>query len=400
MTQLSQSSLAFTGTIPTVGVGRLWDTGCQWAQVNTAAATFTDTPCDATITFYINAGARPAFVFGKTPVWATTGGVGTGADPPSDIGSGNAILIAMVNHMVTHLASTHPGIHWIMECVNEADLGSEWTGTMAQLVTYCTALRTAAHAADPQILVLGPSGSGLNTSNVKLYSDGNNYAGTAGAAASMDAINIHAYLQSCSVFCTVPETLQTSLAAQVFGTGSQLTAVGQPLAGKPVYFSEGSEGGGGNINTMTAAQQRQYVEREYMYMLMYGVQGYWRYAFDSHPDNLSLSFGGMCFGAIPASCTPQNSATAFHTLQTWLVGASYAFPASSARNQDGSGTWTFQLTSSPASTGPALLIVNASSTPSVSVSSVYTKILKWDGTNSAIVANAVTAGPDVVMAVP
>jgi len=307
----------------------------------------------------------------------------------------------MVNSLVAHLASTHPGVHWIMECVNEADLTGEWAndagtalGSMTDLVTYCTALKNAAHAADANIIVLGPSGSSINTSNVHLYSDGNNFAGQPGAAASMDAMNFHAYLQSCSVYCTVPELLETS-----WGQVTNLIKPGGLLANKPVWITEANWGGSPPANNanLTAAQKRQYLARTVMYAFLNNVTSLHWYAYDSHPDNLSAGFGSLIEGSPPTSATPNQAAVTMGTMENWLVGSTY-FP--SPCFQDPHGTWTCNIISSPASTGKAQIVWNGTTTETITLSSTYTKVLNWDGSNTPIVSHQIVAGPDVVMAVP
>lgn len=412
ITQLNLANPHVTSSF-NVGYLRLWDTTCVWPNIETSSGVFTYTTgsnCDNWISMATGAGAQPVFVFGRTPSWAIggtcTGSFGSGcAQAPSDLNTGNAILSGMVTSLVSHLASTHPGVHWVFECVNEADLTGEWQGLIgtsdriADLVTFCTALRTFAHAADSQIIVLGPSGSTLNTSNVHLYSDGNGYAAKAGAAASLDAINIHAYLQSCSTYCAAPEVLQNA-----YGQVNNLTKIGAPLAGKPVWFTEwnwggapGPSGSTSQNSAFSAALKGQYIAREVMYFFINNVTSQMEYAFDSHPDNLPLGFGSLCEGSPATSCTPNRAATTMATMENWLVGATY-FP--SPCSEDTHGTWTCTLQTSPASTGRAEIIFNGTTTEAITVSSAYTKVLNWDGTNTTIVGHSVTAGPDVVMAVP
>lgn len=411
ITQLSLNNPLASASF-NVGYGRLWDTTCVWPNIETSNGTFTYTTgsnCDAFVNWITSSGGIPDFVFGRTPSWAITGGAGscTGsyapngcAQAPSDLNSGNAILDGMITSLVSHLASTHPGVHWVFECVNEADLTGEWTGAngtsdrIADLVTFCTELRTKAHALDSSIVVLGPSGSSINASNVHLYSDGNNYAGKTGAAASLDAVNFHAYLQSCSTYCTTPELLETA-----WGQVNNLIKTGQPLAGKPVWITEANWGGSPPANNanLTDAQKRQYLARTYMYAFINNVTSLHWYAYDSHPDNLSAGFGTLCVGTPATSCTPNQAATNMNTLENWLVGATFLQTACA---QDTNGTWACTLQSSPASTGSAMLIFNGTTTHSFTVPSVYTKVINWDGSNTTIVSHSITAGPDVVMAVP
>jgi hypothetical protein len=485
ITQLNYNNPLWSAAF-NAGYVRLWDTTFVWPNINTGSGTFTYSGAnDAIISTIISAGARPVFVFGRTPSWAidttsvnsvtvTAGGSGYGSAPgcsftggggsgatctatvsggavtavtvtapgtgytsapavgfsggggsgatatstrltctssfgsgcsqaPKDLNSGNAILKAMVDSLVAHLASTHPGVHWIFESVNEADLLGEWNGgagsttqatRMADLKTYSAALYTETKAQDPAITVLGPSGSSINTSNVHLYSDGNQYAFVSGVAATMDAINFHAYLQSCSVYCTVPELLETAW-SQV----SNLNKSTGPLPNKPVWITEANWGGSPPANNanLTNQQKSDYLSRTLMYAFINNVASLHWYAYDSHPDNLSAGFGSLIAGTPPSSATPIPAATALATWESIYIGATY-FP--SPCFQDPKGTWTCNLISSPASTGKAETIFNGTTTETITVPSIYTKIIHEDGTQTAIVSHQVTAGSEVVTAIP
>lgn len=338
-----------------------------------------------------------------TTLLTCTSGYGTGcSQAPKDTNSGGAILTGFVNALVAHLASTHPGVHLVIESVNEADLLGEWNGAagtsdrIQDLVTFGTTLRTAAHAADPQIIVLGPSGSSVNTSNVHLYSDGNGFANKPGAAASLDAINIHAYLQSCGTYCGTPEPFQQSM-----GQINALRALGAPLAGKPIYITEANWGGkppSNNLN-FTDTVKGQFLMRMHMYAFINNFSSFMWYAYDSHPDDLGNvgAFGTLCVGNPANTCTPNRAAVSLATLEAWLVGATFL---QAPCVQDTNATWSCTLQTSHASTGPAMIIFNGNSSHSFTVPAIYTKVLNWDGSNTAIVSHSITAGPDVVMAIP
>lgn len=357
----------------------------------------------------------------SSPTCAITGGGGSGAtctatlqtctssfgsgcsQAPKDLNSGNAILKGMVDALVAHLASTHPGVHWIFESVNEADLLGEWNGyagsqtqatRMADLKTYSAALYTEAKSQDSSITVLGPSGSSINSSNVHLYTDGNAYASVSGVAATMDAVNFHAYLQSCSTYCTVPELLETS-----YGQVANLVKSGGLLANKAVWITEANWGGSppSNNANLTDQQKSDYLSRTVMYAFINNVASLHWYAYDSHPDNLASGFGTLCVGTPATSCTANAAATALNTMESVLVGSTY-FP--SPCFQDPKGTWTCNLISSPASTGKAQIIFNGTTTETITVPSTYTKIIHEDGSQTSIVSHQVTAGSEVVTAIP
>ena len=358
-----------------------------------------------------------------SPTCAITGGGGSGAtctatlqtctssygsgcsQAPKDLYTTNAIINGFVDALIAHVAATHPGMSLVIEGVNEADLLGEWNGyagsqtqatRMADLKAYQAALYARVKTDNSAIKVGGPSGSSINTSNVHLWSDGNNLASVSGIASVIDFLNFHGYLQSCSTYCTTPDLLQTA-----WGQVTNLTKVGGLLAGKPVWITELNWGGTPPTNNANLTDQNKadYISRSVMYGFINNIQHFNWYAWDSHPDNLSSSgaFGTLCVGSPPTSCSANSAAVAYNTIQSVLVNSTYL---SSPCFKDASGTWSCQLISSPASTGKALILFNPTTTEVVTVASTYTKIIHENGTQTAISSHQVTASGEVVTAIP
>ncbi len=375
----------------TFTVGRLWDSACVWPLINTSSGTEVWTNCDTLVTYYQGAGATVSFTMGRTPSWAITGGVGscTGsyatngcAQPPSDIDTTDTILKTFVTDLVNHFNSTFPGMHFYIECVNEADLAGEWTGTMAELVTYCTDLKTTAQAIDPTVVILGPAASTFNQFGVHLYPT---YLATTGAPASFDVINIHPYF-FCggSTPCTNPE-----IAIAAFGQLSTLMA-SNGISSKPIAMSE-TDWGKGVANTMSDDLKVAWMGRFYAYAWNAGVSFVWWYAWDASTSNLALAFGTLCTGT--PTCTPIPAATAFNSQQSWYIGSGHVVNGCN-QNADGLGTWVCPLTLSG---GASAEIVFNSTGPQTISSSGFNKQNNLDGTSSLIVGGTVTANLKPIM---
>jgi hypothetical protein len=382
---------------PTVNyfVMRTWDqsVGCTWDQIELTPGTYTFTNCDAFLDRAQSVGATWSFVFGRTPQQQITtpancsGGYvshGGCAQKPKDLNGANTILPNFVTAIVNHWNSRYPGVHFFIECVNEGDLARTWAndagtdhGSMADLVTYCTTVKTTAQAIDPTIVMLGPSSSTYNQFGVHLYggtnAGGNGYLTVAGAAASFDVLNLHPYFYCPSLPCTVPET--------AIAGNTSVTALG---VAKPVALSETNWGTTPANDGMTDAQREAWIGRMAMYAYNFGYIYFWWYQW-----NCTSGILANCAGTMNGSGVGAGVATAFSTLQTWLIGSQHV-PNSCNQNADGHGTWTCAIVL----TGnvPAEVLFNATGNQTISVAAGFTTQKNLDGSSSSIVGNSVTAG--------
>lgn len=383
------------------GIKRTWNNSpfCTFAITNPSSGVYDFSNCNAPLDLANSVGAKPDFVYGLTPCWAITGGNPTCtstpctgvyspthqcAQPPSDIGTTDAILKAHVTAMVNYVRGRYPGVHgWYIECVNEADLASEWTGTMTQLVKYCTDVKTTAQAIDPTIIMLGPSATGYNTSGIHLYPA---YMAVTGAAASFDALNMHPYF-SCQTNMTTPfGTTPCKIPDQAATANPVLDSfmASNGIAAKPVFMSEVGWGNQPTNAVMTDTEREAWIGREMMYNYNSGYAANWSYTWDCPAGTLS-----SCDSTISGSTVGTGVATAWQTFQTWLAGSTHV-NNSCNQNVDGHGTWSCAITS--AGNAPQTILFNPTGNQTVTVSSTFTTQDLADGTSSAITAHQITAG--------
>jgi hypothetical protein len=387
------------GQDPTVNFGilRLWDTNAAgWFKSSNSCGTPDFTNLDAWLARANVLGVQVMWTAGRTPSCAITGGAGscTGtyapngcAQPPSDIATTDLQWKNFVTALVTHSLTQTPHIKYY-ECVNEFDLLGEWTDNAAHLVTMCGDMAAIVHANDASAVVLGPSSSTGNRFGVHGYTSlqgGTGYI-AAGGNATYDAMNLHAYIQSCSVWCTTPEGIGGSASGIV-----EYIQQAKLLTTKPIYFSEGSWGCGSG-NTITDALKTSYLLREYMYMYDAGLISYVWYTW----DNNGAPLGSTC-GTLAPSDVIGPAGTAYATIQTFLIGSTHVI--GSCVHPVALQTWTCDLVL----TGgiPATIIWNPSTPTAVSLTggraSYVTQVNLKDGTTAAIVAHSVTADVNPIL---
>jgi hypothetical protein len=393
---------------PTVNVPvwRLWDTstgggGCEWSNIETSPGVYDFTTCDPFTDRANAAGNTFSFVLGRTPCsQITTPGncaglyATGGCQKPKDLNTTNIILPAFITAFVNHENTRYPGLHFYIEGPNEADLGNNWcpdsgsgNGTMADLVTYTTSVKTTAQGIDPTILVGCPSASTYNASGPHLYGPatghtptaGNGYLQQAGAAASCDFINVHPYsFCGTPVSCTSTATLQSALTAlQSLLTGFGIT--------KPIIDTEVSWGQNTANVTMADADREAWDATFAIKAWNAGHAGVWSYQWICPGGTLSA-----CFGTRSGSGVGAGVATAISTTQTWMIGAKHVVNDCN-QNADGNGTWRCRYTSSGGTVNYFIWNDAGNQTFSVAGLNVTTQF-NLDGSSSAIVANSLTAG--------
>lgn len=384
----------------TFGIRRMWNTSprCNWGTTHTSAGVFDFTNCNAPMDEANAVGALPDFVYGLTPCWAITGGNSTCAStpctgvyapshlcaqPPSDIDTGNAILASHVTALVAYVQGRYPGIHgWLIECVNEFDDASEWTGTMAQLVEYCTKIKQTAQAIDPTIIMIGPSSSTYNSFGVH----GSSYMAEPGAAASFDLWGQHSYF-TCQPDETTPfGTTPCKIPDQAVTANPVLDAflASNGIATKGVAKTEEAWGNQPTNADMTDAEREGWIGRDDMYNFNSGYKYLISYTWDCPAGVLS-----SCDSTISGSGVGTGVAIAWSTFRTWLLGASH-YVNSCNQNVDGNSTWSCLIINSVGAS--QAILFNAGGNQTVTVSSAFTTQDFADGSSSAIVAHQITAG--------
>lgn len=373
------------------------------------AVVFTGGGGDSVATATISGGAVTAVTitggsggYTSAPAISFTGGGGAGAaatpnmatectgvyfsssqcsEPPIDVSSGNAIVAAHATALMSYMQGRYPSLHnWYIESVNEFDLTSEWTGTMAQLVAYTTKIKTTVQAIDPTITMIGPSSSGYNIFGVH----GSAYMAAPGAAASFDAWGQHPYWFCQSDLVTPFGTFACKIPDQSITANPVLDAfrLANGIAGKPVFMTEVGWGTSNTLANMNDVDRESWTGREMMYIYNSGYAADWSYTWDCPSGTLS-----SCDSTISGSGVGTGPATSWQTYQSWLVGSKHAVNSCN-QNVDGNSTWSCGITSSGGAAQTILFNPNGSQT--VTVASNFTTQDFWDGTNAAIVGHQIT----------
>jgi hypothetical protein len=391
---------AHNPSVTGVGVKRSWNNSpfCTFGITNPSSGTYDFSNCNAPFDLASSIGAKPDFVYGLTPCWAVagenagcTGGICTGvykssaqcAQPTNDIGTTDAILKAHVTALVNYVQGRYPTLHnWYIECVNEFDLTSEWTGTMAQLVKYCTDIKTTAQALDATIIMIGPSSSSYNALGVH----GSAYMAASGAAASFDAWGQHPYFFCQSDLVTPFGTFACKIPDQSIAANPVLDAfrVANGIANKPVYMTEVGWGTSNTLANMSDSDREAWIGREMMYTYNSGYAANWSYTWDCPSGTLS-----SCDSTISGSGVGAGVATSWQTYESWLVGSQHVVNSCN-QNVDGNSTWSCPITS--AGGAAQAILFNRNGNQTVTVSSAFTTQDFADGTNAAIVSHQIVAG--------
>jgi Cellulase (glycosyl hydrolase family 5) len=131
--------------------GRIWpcaNNTTWWNVVETANGVYNWTAIDACVADYQARGVQMIFTFGRVPGWAN-GNAGAQVPPTSN---------TSISTFASALATRYAGKIKYYECWNEAnDTVNEWSGTVAQMVAVCSAIKTAVQTADSNAIMLTPS---------------------------------------------------------------------------------------------------------------------------------------------------------------------------------------------------------------------------------------------------
>lgn len=156
----------FRSTIPWPTVPfssyRLWDTGAEWASINTAEGKYDWTHLDLLLDLARAHNVDLLYTFGHTPQWASLrpnepciNPPGRGcAAPPRDMRYWDNFVRAIATHNKKHGGRIK---YW--EIWNEWDVPEYWTGDTATMVTMAQHAYRIIKSIDPKALVLTPNAS-------------------------------------------------------------------------------------------------------------------------------------------------------------------------------------------------------------------------------------------------
>ena len=313
------------------GTTRSWDAepNLAWAEINTAPGVYDFSGLDNFIQLNQTRNADMIYTFGRTPQWAssqptTSGTYGPGqCAPPADMAVWDAYVTAIVTHAAGRIK------YW--EIWNEPSSPGFYCGDMPTLVTMAAHAWKIIKKIDPTALVLSPP---MTDTLGPVWAGDFLYLG---GAAYVDVISFHGY----SSFQA--EDINAIVASYRF------VMAANGVANKPLWDTESSWAGNGNLGTPAMATQVGYIAKSYVLHYSLGVSRFVWYAYD----------GGTTWGGLQnANGTPSLAATAYTETEKWLEGASLSSPCALGINL----VWNCGFVRSGGYSGEVLWITGSSLT--------------------------------------
>jgi hypothetical protein len=338
------------GQIAILGGIRLWDDGVKWAQLNTAAGSYSWQPLDNWIS---NAQAQHVdvlYTIGNTPSFAGSVPPGSPCGPsgssscssPKDINSDGTGTDANFSAFITALVTRYKGEIAFYELWNEPDCTCFWSGTTAQIVRMGKDAAAIIRSIDPAARILSPSAHGPSMAT---WFDG--YV-AAGGAANFDIVNAH--LRGVADGNAIPESFLTMYADVTAETKKR------NLTSLPVWDDEH----GIKQNQLTDPDMLEgFTARELILRASVGLQRQYEYTWDSSsPYGLQGSLSGTAWDQVAAwlightisacavsgtvyTCALDNGQIVWDTKQSCSKGtcttSNYTFPAGYAWQTDLTG---------------------------------------------------------------
>ena len=358
--------LNFENLTPSMSFGttRSWDAypDFDWSDANPSAGVYNFTYLDQFIAINQARGADIIYTLGRTPQWASSqpnapSAYGPGqCAPPADMTNYDNYLRAIATHAAGRIK------YW--ELWNEPQTATNYCGDMAAMVTMAQHASEIIKSIDPSALILSPAANG-GPGPAWLSS-----FLTAGGGAYVDVIAFHGYWSATAEdVISVISNFKAAMAAN-------------GLAGKPMWDTESSWAGFGNLPTPTGSQQVGFIAKDYLLHWSQGVSRFVWYAYD----------GGSTWGGLWASKTGESAAAiSYKEVYKWMVGAALTTPCL----ESVSHVWTCTLSRPGGYTAQAVWISN--STASFTVPAQYTLYRDLTGTVYSITNHTITVGDQPIL---
>jgi hypothetical protein len=294
---------------------RLWDSGVQWADINTAPGVYDFRALDAWLAMASAHHVEVLYTFGKTPAWASsqpsdgTCGYYPGAcDPPKDLGvdggGTDEYFTSFVRALVFHAAAR---IRW-WELGNEMGNPHSWRGNVAQTLRMSADASQIIRSLQAESTILSPSiviSSSVGQRFLQSYLIG-------GGARYFDMAAFHGYIQregmplSPHILVNYVSSLRDILASRGLNVDIVDTEAswGKPQVSSPPFIDQQMQAG--------------FVAIYYLLHLSTGIKRLYWYEYNNQ------SFGTMW---APNSTNLEEPGTllpagvAFKMIQHWLTGA-------------------------------------------------------------------------------
>jgi hypothetical protein len=346
------------------GTTRSWDAypDLDWSDANPAPGVYNFTYLDQFIAINQARRADMIYTLGRTPQWASSqpnapGPYGPGqCAPPANMANYDSYLTAIVTHAAGRIK------YW--ELWNEPNSTSMYCGDIPTMVTMAQHASQIIKGIDPTAQILSPAAVG-GTGPTWLAS-----FLAAGGSEYVDVIAFHGYW--------------SAQAEDVVGVISNFNAamVANGARGKPMWDTESSWAGFGNLPTPSISEQVGFVAKEYLLHWSNSVSRFVWYAYD----------GGSVWGGLWNSTTGESAAvSSYSQTYKWLVGATLTAPCS----KSGTGIWTCTLSRPGGYAAEIVWISN--STASFTVPAQYTIYRDLSGAVHPISNPTITVGDQPIL---
>jgi hypothetical protein len=346
------------------GTTRSWDAypDFDWSDVNPSPGVYNFTYLDRFIAINQARGADMIYTLGRTPQWASSQPNMPSADgpgqcaPPADMTNYDNFLTAVATHVDGKIK------YW--ELWNEPQSTQNYCGDIPTMVTMAQHAARIIKSIDPNALILSPAANGgPGPAWLESFL-------AAGGSLYVDIIAFHGYW--------------SAQAEDVVSVISNFKAamVANGAGGKPMWDTESSWAGFGNLPTPIMSAQAGFIAKDYILHWSQGVSRFVWYAYD----------GGSTWGGLWSLQTGETAAaTAYSQTYKWLVGASLDAPCS----ESSSSIWTCTLSRPGGYAAEIVWISNSSA--SYTVPSGYTVYRDLSGAVHPISNNSVTIGDQPIL---
>jgi hypothetical protein len=304
------------GVWPTVPIGglRLWDNETTWSVLEPAKGQYAWGKLDAAVANAEKNGVNDIlFVLAGTPSWATDDPASGGAAGVLPGAAGMPRNIADWDAFVTQVATRYKGRISAYQIWNEANLSTFSTGTPAELAALTKNAYGIIKSIDPNATVVAPSmGTRLGSKGSQLSKKFMRFYGA--YLRELQKVNWPVDVWAAH---TYPASLGTPIDRGLLIKGYQnaLKSFGAPS--KPIWDTENNFGlaGPGPQNPdqdITDNRAADWTAQTYLDALRYDISRVYWYAWGPENDLVGIQM----YAGTPA-------ATAYATLQDWIVGTTY-----------------------------------------------------------------------------
>ena len=345
------------------GTTRSWDAdSLDWSDVNPSLGVYNFAGLDTFIAINKVRGSDIIYTLGRTPRWASSqpsapGPYGPGqCAPPTDMTAWDNYVRAIATHAAGQIKN------W--ELWNEAQDTRFYCGDILTMVMMARHASQIIKGIDPSALILSPAVTGPQGPTwLASFLSG-------GGAAYTDVIAFHGYWSATAEDAiSVVSRYKTAAAAN-------------GAAGKPIWDTESSWAGFGNLGTPNKSQQVGFVAKDYLLHWSQGISRLVWYAYD----------GGPIWGGLWAAGAGESpAAESYKETYRWMVGASLATPCAAGKM----GFWTCTLSRIGGYTAEVVWIPKV--TASFAVPAQYTVYRDLTGAVYTITNHTITVGDQPIL---